>query len=607
MTVSQTTTGMSDVRPLRRERGRRARACLLNLLFFAITCLGVASTAEGAITLIVNSTRDVVDAAPGNGVCDTGALNTQGAIECTLRAAIEETNALAGADNIDFNIPTTELGYSAAPLSYTIQPASQLPNITDTVTIDGSTQPDFPGDPIVELDGTFAGGTSKGLEIFAAGAGSTIRGLVINTFDIRGIHVSAANVTIVGNWIGLDTDGLTAAGNDDQGIFGTSSSDGLTLGGIVALDRNVISANGRGIHIRGDNNVVIGNYFGTDSTGTVTVAGSFGSIRLEIAADGAMIGGDTAADANIIAGNSADGIDHRSTGTANSFLGNSIYSNGGIGIDLAHDGATSNGANGVTANDALDPDSGSNNFLNFPELTAAMVNGGTVTVDFDLDVPAGDYRIEFFTNPSGADSSGYGEGEVFTSTININHTGGGPLSFSHAFAGAVGDIITTTNTSCTDGSCTAFLATSEFSQFATAVVPAVIKRAFWLDGTPIPTGVDIPSGVQFRFMLYVSNPGALVADVSMQDLLAAAFSYVGGSIMYDNSVVNCAADPCTALEEAAIFTAVDSGTVGTDPVNGDVVSYIGSTLDVGNEIQANLQLDILGNRVWAVMFTATIL
>jgi CSLREA domain-containing protein len=50
-----------------------------------------------AATFIVNSTLDKPDTSPGNGVCATGAS------VCTLRAAIQEANALAGNDLI--NVP----------------------------------------------------------------------------------------------------------------------------------------------------------------------------------------------------------------------------------------------------------------------------------------------------------------------------------------------------------------------------------------------------------------------------------------------------------------------------------------------------------------------
>src|SRR5262249_5776894 len=146
-------------------------------------------------------------------------------------------------------------------------------------------------------------------------------------------------------------------------------------------------------------------------------------------------------------------------GTGNSILGNAIYSNGGLGIDLNQDG--------VTPNDALDPDTGPNDLLNYPVITASIAYAaapGNITTYFKLDVPAGPYRIEVSNNPSGGDPSGYGEGEVFVASKNITHPGGGALFFNQQYAGAAGDRITATTTFCTDGAtCAAFGSTSEFS------------------------------------------------------------------------------------------------------------------------------------------------
>ena len=95
----------------------------------------------------VNSNGDNGDASPGDGVGDDGGGN------CTLRAAILEANALAnspaGADVITFNI--------AGPGPHAIAPLSALPAITDAVIIDGTSEPDFAGTPIVELNGSSAG------------------------------------------------------------------------------------------------------------------------------------------------------------------------------------------------------------------------------------------------------------------------------------------------------------------------------------------------------------------------------------------------------------------------------------------------------------------
>ena len=56
------------------------------------------------------------------------------------------------------------------------------------------------------------------------------------------------------------------------------------------------------------------------------------------------------------------------------------------------------------------------------------------------------------------------------------------------------------------------------------------------NGTPIPTGSTLPAGMQVEFLLYVSNPGGPVADVSLRDVLDPLFLYVGGSTRYNNSM-----------------------------------------------------------------------
>src|SRR3990172_2701311 len=70
-------------------------AALALTAFVLVQYVTPASTA----TLTVNSTGDGSDVAPGNGICETA---TPG--ECTLRAAIEEANALGGTDVISFSI-----------------------------------------------------------------------------------------------------------------------------------------------------------------------------------------------------------------------------------------------------------------------------------------------------------------------------------------------------------------------------------------------------------------------------------------------------------------------------------------------------------------------
>ncbi|MGH3088761.1 MAG: CSLREA domain-containing protein, partial [Rubrobacteraceae bacterium] len=84
-----------------------ARAAVLAFTLAALFALAWASPARAA-TFIVDSSADAVDATPGDGTCAT-AVN-----ECTLRAAIQEANALVGDDSIDFSVDEVTLSIIGA-------------------------------------------------------------------------------------------------------------------------------------------------------------------------------------------------------------------------------------------------------------------------------------------------------------------------------------------------------------------------------------------------------------------------------------------------------------------------------------------------------------
>jgi PKD domain-containing protein/hemolysin type calcium-binding protein len=126
----------------------------------------------------------------------------------------------------------------------TIAPLSPLPTITDPVTIDGWSQPGFAGSPLIELNGAGAGTSSAAAGLTITGGSSTVRGLVINRFHTFGIHLMTnGNNVIAGNYIGTDVTGTVALGNGDAGIMMRNSANNL-VGGSTAAARNVVSANG---------------------------------------------------------------------------------------------------------------------------------------------------------------------------------------------------------------------------------------------------------------------------------------------------------------------------------------------------------------------------
>jgi hypothetical protein len=131
-----------------------------------------------------------------------------------------------------------------------------------------------------------------------------------------------------------------------------------------------------------------------------------------------------------------------------------------------------------------------------------------------------------------------------------------------------------------------------------------VKRAFLSDGTVVPSGATVPKGTQVKYLLYINNLGGARNDTSIEDVLDPAFLYVSGTARFDASLANCATATCTSVEEATIFATVDAQTPSTDAVDGDRVSFDipTTTLYVGDQTQANAQLDVPANSVVAVLF-----
>ncbi|HKR10644.1 MAG TPA: Calx-beta domain-containing protein [Pyrinomonadaceae bacterium] len=211
----------------------------------------------------------------------------------SLREAIVNANATPGTDTISFNIPGTGV--------QTISLVTALPDITDPVVIDGTTQPGYSGSPLVEING-LAISNQTGLGIRAGG--STVRGLAIGNFSSStAIAVSDCdNNVFQANYIGVDAAGTTARPND-TGISLSNSKNNL-IGGTTAVARNVISGNhSRGIFINGSNNVVQGNYIGTNAAGTDSFGFGTSGIDLSgIFVGNNLIGGTASGAGNLISG-----------------------------------------------------------------------------------------------------------------------------------------------------------------------------------------------------------------------------------------------------------------------------------------------------------------
>jgi CSLREA domain-containing protein len=287
----------------------------------------VQGVAAGA-TFTVNAVADGVDAAPGNGVCSTAYG------WCTLRAAIQESNALAGPNNIHFDLPSSGVR--------TIQLTGSLPALNDAsgpTTIDGYTQPGSSPNThptlsnaviLVQVRGN-GPSAFDGLKILSAG--NTIRGLSFFNFR-RSFWVygnAADNNVFVGNFIGTDAAGNfghPALANNAHGVHIENSADGNEIGDTTLAGRNVISGNaqsGVGVWHEGtDNTVIVNNIMGLGPAGDKELPNRRHAMDLNYGANHSQIGGLGANERNVASGNDYSGIEisHVATTAYNEVVGN---------------------------------------------------------------------------------------------------------------------------------------------------------------------------------------------------------------------------------------------------------------------------------------------
>ena len=253
------------------------------------------------------------------------------------------------------------------------------------------------------------------------------------------------NNFIQGNYIGTDVTGTQELANSGDGILIENCANSL-VGGAAPGTGNTISGNdGSGVRIVGGlavENVVQGNYIGTDATGALALGNGDHGVAIDGGSRNIVDAG------NLIALNLGDGV-AVSSGADNSIFGNAIFANGGLGIDLTDDG--------VTTNDAGDTDAGANDLQNFPVISLTQM-GASTRVAGSLDsLSDTTFTLDFYAN-SEVDPSGFGEGERWLGSINVTTDAGGDATFDQVLpaATAAGELVVATATD-PDGN------TSEFS------------------------------------------------------------------------------------------------------------------------------------------------
>lgn len=278
-----------------------------------------------------------------------------------------------------------------------------------------------------------------------------------------GIHVANTSFPslIWGNRIGVNLAGTAAIPNGKNGVRLNGRA---KVGASGATQYNIIAGNTEnGIFITGGagESEIKYNRIGTNAAGANLGNGADG-IRVFSQVSYINVG-DTEGGGNIIAFNNGDGIFLQpGFGAAVPdtvlMVGNSIYSNDGLGIDLGP-------VNGVTPNDLGDNDAGPNELLNFPILQIAAGNFINGTFNGGANKY---YTIDFYRADS-CDASGNGEGRYYLGSRAIQTNANGSMSFNATgFNMNVGQIIvaTATELEILSGS-----RTSEFSPCLTVTTP----------------------------------------------------------------------------------------------------------------------------------------
>ncbi|MEQ1903901.1 MAG: right-handed parallel beta-helix repeat-containing protein [Pirellulaceae bacterium] len=183
-------------------------------------------------------------------------------------------------------------------------------------------------------------------------SGNTLSGVVLSS--------GATSNTLTSNKIGTTFSGNAALPNGGDGVI--VQTPGNQIGGVLPASRNLISGNGRtGLTISGvaaTNNIVEGNFIGTNTSGSASVPNNGNGIRVLNAANNRIGSATDASGRNVISGNGASGIIFSQSGTAGSLVvgnfvgtssdGLSALGNTGHGV-LINSGATNIQIGGSTS------------------------------------------------------------------------------------------------------------------------------------------------------------------------------------------------------------------------------------------------------------------
>ena len=295
------------------------------------------------------------------------------------------------------------------------------------------------------------------------GGTTTGAGNVLSANGDAGIYLIASGATgnlIQGNTIGADLTGTSRLGNTAQGIYVERAGSNV-IGGTLSGAGNLISANNvQGILLTNTSgNLIQGNLIGTKADGISDLGNVFHGVDLQVGANNNTIGGGAGAGNRIAFSQPINaGVRVRDGSTNNAILGNAIFANATLGIDL--------GGYGPNTNSPCGAGTGANMAQNYPMLTQAVSGNGTVVRGTLNSRRNQTFLLQFFANPSCGSTRfpNNGQGQFYLGQTSVVTSSDCNTSFVVNLAAQVpgGYVITATATDSANN-------TSEFS----ACIPVV--------------------------------------------------------------------------------------------------------------------------------------
>ena len=420
----------------------------------------------------------------------------------------------------------------------------------------------------------------------APGQGNLVSG------NVRGLYlVSTTGAILRGNLIGTDAAGTGLLGNSYVGVESNASA-GMTLGGALPGEGNVIAGGGSAgvIWSYATGGTIQGNFIGVAANGISPLPNGQGVVFN--GGSGVLVGGSAPAERNVIARNGNGGVAVYNAGLQHAIRRNSMFENGGLGIDLEW--------NGFTANDPLDPDLGANRRQNFPQFQSVAITGGNLIVTYLVDsAPVNatyPLAVEFFKPDSvasfegrifvAADSYSAADFTLGAKTVNLGNAvalgvavgsrlvamatdaagNSSEFSLTWGVTGAPQIYVVNTPNDVDDGACdVTHCSLREAIDAATTNVPAVDSIHFSIPGAPP----------------YVIQPQSPLPDVGDATILDATTQpgFAGSPIVEFAGASTC----CDGLRLAAPGSTVRGFVVRNWPGIG-IHDFAGNATIVGNFI-----------------------